>query len=184
MSESQSHTNGSAFPMAVLIKGSAHKIWLAGLGAFSRAEKEGNRVFNQLASVGGELEKKARQQVSGPIEAAERGWNEARISAGDAWDHLELAFDRRVTKMLNSLQIPTHRDVAELSRRVADLQKAVDRHNRARASVDPTARAKSGSSRRKTATKRASPARKKVVARKTSTAAVRKKKATAGKGVG
>ena len=52
MSESQSHTNGSAFPMAVLIKGSAHKIWLAGLGAFSRAEKEGNRVFNQLASGG------------------------------------------------------------------------------------------------------------------------------------
>jgi len=182
MSKSQAHTNDSAFPIAVLIKGSAHKIWLAGLGVFSRAEKEGNRVFNQLASVGGELEKKARQQVSGPIEAAGRGWNEARISAGDAWDHLELAFDRRVAKTLNSLQIPTHRDVAELSRRVANLQKAVDRHNRTPVSDGPAAREKSGPSRRKTVAKRAAPARKKAVARKTSVAAARKKKATTGKG--
>ena len=130
MSRSQSHTNATVYPLTGSIRESAHRIWLAGLGAYSRAENEGVRVFDQLVTVGTAFEKKARQQVSRPVKAAERGWSEARTSAGDAWNHLEIAFERRVARALNSLQIPTHRDVAELSRRVEDLQRAVDRLSR------------------------------------------------------
>ena len=32
------------------------QIWLAGLGAFSRAEEEGNKLFDALVKVGEELE--------------------------------------------------------------------------------------------------------------------------------
>ena len=32
------------------------QIWLAGLGAFSRAEEEGNKMFDSLVKVGEELE--------------------------------------------------------------------------------------------------------------------------------
>ena len=34
------------------------QIWLAGLGAFSRAEEEGNKLFDSLVKVGEELESK------------------------------------------------------------------------------------------------------------------------------
>jgi poly(hydroxyalkanoate) granule-associated protein len=184
MSRSQSYTSTSAYPLVGSIRESAHKIWRAGLGAYSRVEDEGNRVFDQLVSVGTSLEKKAREQVSKPVRAAERSWSEARTSAGDAWSHLEIAFERRVAKTLNALQIPTHRDVAELSRRVEDLQRAVDRSSRkspSRRSVASAAGRRSGKTggretTPKRATQKSAAARKKTTVRKVSAKPVRTRK--------
>ena len=39
------------------------QIWLAGLGAFSRAEEEGNKLFDSLVKVGEELESKSVEDV-------------------------------------------------------------------------------------------------------------------------
>jgi poly(hydroxyalkanoate) granule-associated protein len=182
MSKSQTHTATSTYPLVGSIRDSAQKIWRVGLGAYSRAENEGNRVFDQLVSVGTSLEKKAREQVSRPVKAAERSWSEARTSAGDAWTHLEIAFERRVVKTLNSLQIPTHRDVAELSRRVEDLQRAIDRSSRKSPGGRPTASAAGKTSARKTTAKRpvrkSAAAKKKAAARKVSAKPARTRKAT------
>jgi len=38
------------------------QIWLAGLGAFSRAEEEGNKLFDSLVKVGEELENQKRRK--------------------------------------------------------------------------------------------------------------------------
>lgn len=59
----------------------------------------------------------------------------ARNAAGFAREvsrRAEGAIRFRVARVLNSLQIPTARDVQELNRRVADLQAAVDRLARER----------------------------------------------------
>ena len=49
----------------------------------------------------------------------------ARSGVGDVWDKLEKIFEQRVTKVLNSLRIPTHADIAELNGRVEELTRKV-----------------------------------------------------------
>lgn len=180
MSKSQSHTNEPAYLLAGSIRESAQRIWLAGLGAYSSAENEGASVFDQLVAVGTTFEKTARHQVSRPVRAAERGWSEARTSVSDVWNHLEIAFERRVGKALNSLQIPTHRDVLELSRRVEDLQRAVDRLSRKSPARRPVATAAGRKATGKPASKRTAQrsvaAKKKTVARKVSARPAKQRK--------
>jgi len=47
------------------------QIWLAGLGAFSRAEEEGTRLFDSLVQVGEELESKTTGLVDSTSDAVE-----------------------------------------------------------------------------------------------------------------
>ena len=44
------------------------QIWLAGLGAFSRAEEEGNKLFDSLVKVGEELESKTADIADQTVE--------------------------------------------------------------------------------------------------------------------
>ena len=48
----------SSKKVALDFKKYTQQIWLAGLGAFSRAEEEGNKLFDSLVKVGEELESK------------------------------------------------------------------------------------------------------------------------------
>jgi poly(hydroxyalkanoate) granule-associated protein len=64
---------------------SAREIWLAGLGAFSMAQKEGekfidesNKLFDRLVKEGGKLEKQTRKEVEGAYEDL-RGEFENRV---------------------------------------------------------------------------------------------------------
>lgn len=110
--------NGSNPPagnqLTRLVKGSASQVWQAGRGAYSLAESEGGRLVGSLLSFGGRIDRGAKSRVF-----------EARGSAVEAWERLESTFVQRVAQALNALQIPTSRDVHELNRRVAALQKAV-----------------------------------------------------------
>jgi len=122
--KSPSHPNGHQ--LAALIRTSAHDIWLAGLGAYSRAGKEGTRFLESLVALGESVERRAREQVARPFRVAERRVENARSAVGETWARLELMFDRRVARALHSLQIPTQRDVAELTERVETLRRAVE----------------------------------------------------------
>lgn len=101
-------------PLTRLVKDSASQALGVGRGAYTRAESGGNRLVGGLLSVGGRIDRQAKSRVF-----------EARNSATEAWERLELAFVHRVARTLNSMQIPTARDVHELSERVASLQAAV-----------------------------------------------------------
>jgi poly(hydroxyalkanoate) granule-associated protein len=64
---------------------SARDIWLAGLGAFSMAQKESekfieesNKLFDKLVKEGGKLEKQIRKDVEGAYEDL-RGEFETRV---------------------------------------------------------------------------------------------------------
>ena len=57
------------------VKDSANQIWLAGLGAFSKTQEEGNKVFDALVKEGEAIQKKTREaadkKISGVREAAD-----------------------------------------------------------------------------------------------------------------
>ncbi len=108
--------------IARLISESAQQIWAAGLGALSMAEKEGSKLFEQLARLGEALESNTRRTAS----AASDTVSGAKTTATETWDKLEDMFELRVARALNSMQIPTARDIQELSKRVDELSRAVD----------------------------------------------------------
>jgi poly(hydroxyalkanoate) granule-associated protein len=59
--------------------------------------------------------------------------DEARNRTVDAVSHLERVFEKRVSKVVAKLGVPTSRDVQALSRQVAQLQTSVAQLRRARA---------------------------------------------------
>lgn len=104
---------------------SAQQIWLAGVGAFGRAQAEGAKLFEGLVKEGLSLEKTARGLAGGRADlvrdAVESRVGQARERATDTWDKLEKVFEARVQKALNQLGVPAREDLADLARRVDGL---------------------------------------------------------------
>lgn len=108
---------------------SSRSIWLAGLGAFSRAQAEGMRMFENLVKQGEALESKTRQAASDTAAAA-RGAAKAKVTevkngVGGTWDKLEQVFEDRVARALGKLGVYTQNDVQKLADRVEALSAAV-----------------------------------------------------------
>ena len=107
------------------VKDSAQKIWLAGLGAFSRAQAEGGKVFETLVKQGQEIEKKTRSIAEKATETARAQATEKIGRAAGKWDKLEQVFEDRVHRSLNKLGVLTSKDVEHLSRQVTELSENV-----------------------------------------------------------
>jgi poly(hydroxyalkanoate) granule-associated protein len=110
---------------------SSHHIWLAGLGAFAKAQQEGMKVFESLVQQGENLEKKTRQAAADTAAAA-RGAamtkaKEMQQMAGGTWDKLEQVFEDRVERALSKLGVHTQNDVQKLAERVDQLADAVNK---------------------------------------------------------
>ena len=111
---------------------SAQQIWLAGMGAFNRAQAEGGKLFESLVRDGRSLERSARQLAGARAEvvrdAVEDTVGQARERAADTWDKLEKVFEGRVQRALVKLGVPAREDLNALSARVerltAELRKA------------------------------------------------------------
>jgi poly(hydroxyalkanoate) granule-associated protein len=100
--------------MAGLIKNSANQIWLAGLGAFAKAQEEGVKAFDALVKQGEGVQERARKVADEKIA-------DVKAQASGQWDKLEQVFEERVARALHSLSVPTNKDVEALSRRVTEL---------------------------------------------------------------
>jgi len=94
---------------------SGHEIWLAGVGALATARKEGSKLFDLLVQEG---KARTRAMTAG-------GVTQIRSRATGGLDKLERMFEQRLTKTLKGIGVPTSRDVSQLSRRVATLDKHV-----------------------------------------------------------
>ena len=126
----QSHDAVSDLSKTVL--DSSRHIWLAGLGAFSKAQAGGRKVFDTLVQQGEALEKHTRN-VAAETAAAARGAATAKAKevqkmAGGTWDKLEQVFEDRVARALSKLGVHTQSDVERLSERVDALSDAVKAH--------------------------------------------------------
>lgn len=104
------------------IKESARQIWLAGLGAYNKAEEDTGRIFDKLVKEGEELENMTRGAVEKRFKAVEDRVEGVREKATDTFGKLENVFDQRVSAALVRLGIPSKAQVQELEQRVASLE--------------------------------------------------------------
>lgn len=103
----------------------ARQIWLAGLGAFAKAEQEGSRWFETLVKRGEEVEIQFRKTAEGQVNALRSRAEEARDKANDTWNKLEQVFQKRVARALTRLGVPTREDVQGLVQQVEALQNSI-----------------------------------------------------------
>jgi len=123
-------TAGQAQGLSKSVLASSHQIWLAGLGAFSKAQEGGAKVFDTLVKQGEVLEARTRKAAAETADAA-RGAamskaKEMQAMAGGTWDKLEQVFEDRVSRALGKLGVHTSADVERLSERVNELSEAVN----------------------------------------------------------
>ncbi|WP_440106994.1 phasin family protein [Acidovorax sp. BL-A-41-H1] len=161
------------------IKDSAQQIWLAGLGAFSKAQEEGGKVFESLVKEGLTIQRKTQAVAEERIsEATSRVTNMATDIGSKAqgqWDKLETIFEDRVAKALSKMGVPSARDLQALSDRVDALAKGQGARASKPAATKPAAKAPARKAAGKAAT--AKPAAVKPAAKPASKAAPAKKPA-------
>ena len=134
--------------LAGTVQQSAQQIWLAGLGAFAKAQQEGGKLFEALVQDGVSLQQRtqaaaseqlgeARARMSGAVEEASR-------KAGQQWDKLESIFEQRVSKAMGRLGAPSQQDFEALCARVDALSEEVRRLSAAAAPAAKRPARKSG----------------------------------------
>jgi poly(hydroxyalkanoate) granule-associated protein len=114
------------------VRDSAQQIWLAGLGAFSKAQEEGGKVFEALVKEGETLHQKTRSiaeakvaEVTGNVsKAASQISGRAQSAATETWDKLEQVFEDRVARALKRMGVPTAHELEALSKRIDGLAAA------------------------------------------------------------
>ncbi|KHA55453.1 phosphohistidine phosphatase [Aeromonas hydrophila] len=100
------------------IKESTQQIWLAGLGAYAKAQEEGGKIFEALVQEGEALQTRTRQSADEKIAAM-------TDKTTGTWGRLEQVFEDRVARAVASLGIPTRKDIDKLSKRMAELTEVV-----------------------------------------------------------
>ena len=115
--------------LAHTVKESAHQIWLAGMGAFAKAQAGGGKVFETLVREGVSLQRKTHAAAEDKIsEVTGKMTGMAEGISGKAtqhWDKLESIFEERVAKALNRLGVPSAKDVDALMARIDSLSASV-----------------------------------------------------------
>lgn len=116
------------------VKSSARKIWLAGLGAYTRVSQEGGEYFQELVKAGQSVEKKGKEVVAEKLEAANAEIDEAKNEVSTfkgkvelQLDKVEKAFDTRIASALNRIGIPSKHDVETLSAKLDELTALLER---------------------------------------------------------
>ncbi|WP_440222560.1 phasin family protein [Dokdonella sp. MW10] len=108
---------------------SAQHIWLAGLGAFAKAQEEGTRMFEALVREGSALEQKTRKFTAGKSDearsAVEAAVGQVRERSQETWDKLEKVFETRVSRALSRLGVPGSGEIKALTARVEELAREV-----------------------------------------------------------
>lgn len=119
--------NDTAQDLHRMARESAQQVWLAGMGAFAKAQQEGSKMFDSLVREGMDMQRKTQAAAQEHMSQAS-----SRMSglAGDLgqrasgqWDKLEGIFEDRVSKALRRLGVPTSADVKALHERIDALSR-------------------------------------------------------------
>ena len=112
---------------------SAQQIWLAGLGAFVKAQAEGGKLFESLVKEGAALDAKTRKFTDAKVSEArgnvEATLGQVRERSQETWDKLEKVFEDRVSRALNRLGAPGRDEVHKLTLRVEELSREIRKLN-------------------------------------------------------
>lgn len=101
------------------LKESAHRIWLAGLGALAAAGEEGTKMFDRLVDRGREYETRGREE-------ARKQYEGARSNADELWSTWSAKLDEAVTNALHRMGVPSRDEIRNLTQRVEELNAKVE----------------------------------------------------------
>jgi poly(hydroxyalkanoate) granule-associated protein len=125
------------------------------LGAFSKTQEEGQKVFQALVKEGMGIQKRTMKTTEEKVgEVASRFAKVAgqfQKQANGTWDRLETVFEERVERALSRLGVPTHREISALTKRVEELTAAVEKLSGGSGKKARTPRARSGAKASKSA---------------------------------
>lgn len=151
MADKKAASTGSMFDNALAgqVKESAQQIWLAGMGAFARAQAEGTKMFESLVKDGATLQKKtssvAEEKIGEVTSRMSSMAGEVQAKAGQHWDKLEGIFEERTAKAMKKLGVPSAKDVDALTARIDALSNKVNAMGKAspvkKATATPAAKA-------------------------------------------
>ena len=117
--------------LAQTVRDSAQQIWLAGLGAFSKAQAEGSKMFDSLVKEGQAIHAKTRKVAEAKVgemtSTLSKMATKATNQASGNWDKLEQVFEERVARALNRIGVPTNKDIQNLAKRVEQLNANVQK---------------------------------------------------------
>lgn len=113
------------------------QIWLAGLGALSRVEEEGEKIFHDLIERGQEFEDRGRKQIEGALAqivdqqkqatgVVDSATESATQTFTDAAESVERTVSNTLTDVLGRAGMPTRDEVEELSTKVGQLSEKLD----------------------------------------------------------
>jgi poly(hydroxyalkanoate) granule-associated protein len=108
------------------LKESAHRIWLAGLGALAAAEEEGSKMFNRLVDRGRDVEGRGRDQAKEQFGRAKEQFDRAKAKAESTWDDVSAKIDEKLTATLHRLGVPTREEIQNLTHKVEELHSKVE----------------------------------------------------------
>jgi poly(hydroxyalkanoate) granule-associated protein len=119
-----------------------HQVWLAGLGAVSRAQRGAPKLMEELVAEGAEVyadnKQAAEKALRGVQESLNSRMSKVRDDATDAFENLEKIFRARVHSALTQLGVPSASEVESLSRRVDTLNANIDKLTRTRKAIPRT----------------------------------------------
>ena len=117
--------------LAQTVKDSASQIWLAGLGAFAKAQGGGSKVFDALIAEGVSLQRKsqavAEEKLGDMADRMSAMAGEVGQRANSQWDKLESIFEQRTERAMLKLGVPSAKALATLSARVDALAEALSK---------------------------------------------------------
>jgi len=151
MQKSESTAKSGGPQLSGTVKDSANQIWLAGLGAFAKAQEEGGKVFEALVKEGLSIQRKtqavAEEKISEATSKMATMATDISSRASGQWDKLENIFEDRVSRALGKLGVPSAKDIDalvaridELNRNVAKLSGKAPARTAAKTSTKPTAK--------------------------------------------
>lgn len=100
------------------VEDSAHKIWLAGLGAFSKAEQEGEKLFKSLVKQGATVEEQYREHLVGSVK-------KAASKTASTIDFMEGMFEKRMSEAFTRVQAPVAESMDSVVKQIGDLRSSI-----------------------------------------------------------
>ncbi len=111
------------------LRESVNQIWLAGLGAFARAQEEGGKLFDSLVREGAAMQSKTRTTAGEKMTQA--GHRMADLAddltqrASGQWDRVGSRVEQGMSQTLDRMGLASAREVAALQARIEALERTV-----------------------------------------------------------
>jgi poly(hydroxyalkanoate) granule-associated protein len=112
----------------------SRQIWLAGLGAYSKVSKDGEKLIDGLVTDGEKAEKLAKAEVTKQVGAVKTSVGSAKSKVEEVkekalgkWSELEDAFDKRLNSAISRLGVPSRNEVKALHSKVEVLTKQIEK---------------------------------------------------------